>query len=249
MVYEPDAHADLIDTLWRDPDSLIDVGDKLIQKKCVRTTVKLAADEEFYVIKRHLERSWRHQFKQCFSTSRAAKCWNDTWRLVERGYPTPRPIAYRENRFGPLRGSSFLVYQYVEGKTLKDLAAGLKNQRLLRHYVSQLAGIWRMHKTLGINLNDSHPGNFVIDSTGKMWVIDLDKLQYIKRPQRQSQWLTDSFMKTLKGVFGDQSVIRYGTQKIDEILNEQDATDTWGSQDSPDDADTKFRNPHSTIRI
>ncbi len=218
MVYEPNAHLELIETLWREPDQLIDGGDRLVQKRCVRTTVKWVTGEENYVIKRHLERSRRHQFKQFFSRSRAQRCWDDTWFLIDNGYPTPRPVAYVEDRFGPLRGNSWYVYQYVEGRTLKDLATGLKNQRLLRRYIAQLADIWQVHARLGVSLSDGHPANFIVDATGKMWVIDLDKLQHIGHSERQSERLRESFRSAVNGVFGDQFVVRYGMQKLDEAL-------------------------------
>ena len=218
LVYEPDADPELVESLWREPDHLIDGGDRLVQKRCVRTTVKWVAGEETYVIKRHRERSWRHQFKQFFCRSRAQRCWDDTWYLIDHGYPTPRPVAYVEDRLGPLRGNSWYVYQYVEGRTLKDLATGLKNQRLLRRYIAELADIWQMHARLGVSLSDGHPANFIVDATGKMWVIDLDKLQRIGHSEKQSERLRESFLSAVNGVFGDQFVVRYGLQKLDEAL-------------------------------
>ncbi len=219
MKYVPDADVDLMERFWYQPDQLIEEGDRLTAKRCVRTTVKLAANPEFLVIKRYLERSWRHQTKQLFCRSRAEKCWHDTWFLVDNGYPTPAPVAYLENRFGPLRGSSYYVYQFVEGRTLKELATGMKNQRLLRYYVSKLADIWKFHARLGVNLADGHPANFIVDATGKLWVIDLDKLQYFRWSDRPSR-LASSFIEAVTGVIGDRAIIRYAQQRIARTLDE-----------------------------
>jgi hypothetical protein len=219
MKYDPDADPELVERLWHQPDHLIEAGDRLTAKSCVRTTVKFTADPEMLVVKRYLERSWRHQTKQLFCRSRAAKCWQDTWFLVDHGYPTPLPVAYLENRLGPLRGSSYYVYRFVEGTTLKELATGMKNQRLLRHYVSQLAEIWRFHGTLGVDLTDGHPANFIVDATSKLWVIDLDKLHYFKWTSHLDR-LKASFIETVTGVIGDRSVIRYAKQRIESVLEE-----------------------------
>ncbi len=218
MAFDPNAHADLIESLWDDADEMVDQGDRLISKKCVRTTVRLAAEEQQFVVKRHLERSWRHQCKQFFCRSRAQRCWNDTWYLVDNGYPTPRPTAYLEKRLGSLRGCSFYVYRYVEGQTLKELGTGLRNQRMLRRYVLQMVEIWRLHKLLHVNLTDGHPANFIIDATGKMWVIDLDKLQFVHSPRKLNTLLRASFDSALRGVIGDRLVIEFANQKINEAL-------------------------------
>lgn len=219
LVHVPDAPSEIVDALWNAPDELVDSGTRLTGKQCVRTTVKLEVDAQTYVVKRHRERSIRHFAKQCFCRSRAARCWDDTWLLLESNYPTPRPVAYRENRLGPLRGNSYYVYQYIEGKTLIELAACCKNQRLLRQYVTQLAEVWRWHRSLCVILSDGHPANFVVDTAGKMWVIDLDKLQWIRNKETLDKLLQQSFLSTLRGVFGDYRIVEYGVQKLRQVLS------------------------------
>ena len=220
MRFDKDACPELIDRLWNEPDRLILQGEQLKKKQCVRTTVLFESAVDVYVVKRHLERSWRHIVKQWFSRSRAERCWRDTWFLIENGYPTPQPIAFREERFGALRGNSYYVYQYVAGRTLREIAAPLKNQRKLRDYVRQLCGIWSLHQRLQVNLTDGHPENIVIAPSGKLWIIDLDKLQYLQGVPKsvQNRELERSFMATLRGVFGDAGVLKYGQEKIAEVL-------------------------------
>ena len=70
MVFVAEANPDVVDALWEKPDFLVDAGRKLVEKQCVRTTVRLNIDDEMLVVKRHLERSWRHFVKQCFSKSK-----------------------------------------------------------------------------------------------------------------------------------------------------------------------------------
>lgn len=219
LVFDQEADDKLLHQLWENPDSLIGKGDKLVEKDCVRTTVRLESDFQCFVVKRHVERSWRHFAKQCVSLSRAEKCWNDSWFLYDNGYPTPRPVAYLENRFGVLRGNSFFVYQYVNGTTLKQKATGLNNQRLIRKYIVQLAEIWNQHARLKVNLSDGHPANFLVDPMEKIWVIDLDKLQRFSRSTEAIPQLQHSYEQTLRGVFWDPSILDFGRRTFQIVLN------------------------------
>jgi hypothetical protein len=215
MRYVAGAHREIVDALWEYPDGLVEAGNKLVEKQCVRTTVRFAIEDEMMVVKRHLERSWRHFAIQCFRKSRAERCWLDTWYLIDSGYPTPRPIAFRENRLGPLRGNSWYAYEFVSGQTFKDIATDNHNQRLLRQYVGKLIDIWDMNRQLKINLTDGHPANFVVDATGKMWVIDLDKLQHLGHGDDHDAILRNSFEQTIRGVIGDRHVIDYALKGLD----------------------------------
>ena len=213
----------LVERLWADPNSLVDCGEKLVQKDCVRTTVRLNAHYEQFVVKRYVERSFRHFAKQCVSRSRAQRCWTDCWYLYDHGYPTPMPIAYFEERLAFLRGSSFFVYEFVEGKTLRDKAAGENNQRLIRKYILQLVDIWRLHFRLRVNLTDGHPANFLINSAGKMWVIDLDKLQRFPIHAEIVPCLKSSFESTMRGVFYDPAILKFGQDKLEQALAEEES--------------------------
>lgn len=209
----------LIDSLWDDPNALVDSGDPLVNKNRVRTIVRLEDSDQSIVIKRYVERSFRHLLKQMVQQSRAARCWNDTLFLLESKFPTPMPIAYREERFGPFRGPSFYVYQFQSGQTLLEHCRGLENQRLLRDYVSQLVNIWQLQRRLCVSLHDANPGNFLVDAGGKIWVIDLDKLRREKHQSRLEQRLRKSMQFLLQGVFGDQSVVRFGIRKFEEMMS------------------------------
>lgn len=218
LVHNELASADLISRLWDDADALVDNSERLIRKQCVRTTVRVSISDRRYVVKRYVERSWRHQFKQYIRRSRAERCWIDTSFLHSSGYPTPSPVAYFEHRMGPFRGRSFFVYEFVAGETFKSLATGLRNQRLLRRYVLMLVDIWARHKALAVSLSDGHPANFIVDAAGKMWVIDLDKLKYFRSAEKLDVALRRSFRDTIGGVIGDRSIIEFGLRKLNARL-------------------------------
>lgn len=218
IVAAVDAPASLRDWLWNDPDGLLQLGQPLVQKMCVRTIVRLEIENEPVVVKRYVERSFRHLLKQMIQPSRAHRCYRDTLYLRKGGFPTPAPLAFREDRFGPFRGRSFYAYNYQPGETLLKSCRHLTNQRLLRNYVSQIVNIWQMQRDLQVSLHDANPGNFIVDRAGKIWVIDLDKLRHETQQARLDQRLQNSLDFLLQGVFGDQSIIRFGKRKFDQMM-------------------------------
>jgi hypothetical protein len=218
LVHHISAPDPLVELLWENPEALIAMGRKLVQKKCVRTTVRVDLDGFSLVIKRYVERSWRHGLKQSVMPSRAARCWNDTWYLLSGGYPTPRPFAYREARFGGLRGDSYFVYEFVEGRTLLDVAGYCDNQRLLRQFVDDVIRIWGLNYDLGVCLHDGLPDNFVVDWQRKMWAIDLDKLNHLPNRLRLRRRLAETFSQLLYGMTSDDQLISEAQRKLDELI-------------------------------
>ena len=85
--------------------------------------------------------------------------------------------------------------------------------------MTQIVNIWRLQRELSVSLHDANPGNFILDRSGKIWVIDLDKLRHESRPERLEQRLRKSLQFLLQGVFGDQAIIRFGTRKFEEMMS------------------------------
>jgi hypothetical protein len=100
-------------------------------------------------------------------------------RLADAGIATPRPLACIENRWGSLQRDSFLMYSYVEGRTLGDC---LKSDCLplgsVRAVWRQLEELWVRLKELRVSLADANIGNFIVTPKCGLRVIDLDKSQF-----------------------------------------------------------------------
>jgi hypothetical protein len=169
--------ASLAHALWQHPEKLVAEGEAL-RRNGARTTVRLHADLP-YVLKHYVEPSWRHALKHSVQQSRARATWNISRALAESGLATPMPVACVENRWGPLRLDSFLVYPYVEGSMLRSYFSGELHATAtaLDDYRQQLAQLWQQLARLRATLADAHLGNFIISTTGRLWVIDLDRAQ------------------------------------------------------------------------
>jgi tRNA A-37 threonylcarbamoyl transferase component Bud32 len=185
---------ELKEMLWKQPELLVAAGQPL-RCKGVRRTVLLSWGSQRFVLKHYVEPTRRHALKQMVHPSRARSTWTVTHRLAEAGVATPRPVACIENRWGALRRDSFLMYPYVEGRTLRSYFAGEvdESQSSMETLWRQLGDLWRRLAELRVSLADTNVGNFIVSPAGRLWVIDLDKarfhsLAYIAARNQQRGW-------------------------------------------------------------
>lgn len=190
---DPELSASLVDALWSAPQHLMQDGTP-IRARSARSLVRLHWNTAEYVVKHYREPSWRHGLKQLVQRSRAMQTWTISHALADAGISTPRPVACLENRLGPLRRDSYLVYPYVPGATLRTYLERLEPPTSaiddLRH---QLAELWQRLAAVGASLHDAHLANFIVGQGHRLWVIDLDKArlhrsQYLAAARRRRTW-------------------------------------------------------------
>jgi tRNA A-37 threonylcarbamoyl transferase component Bud32 len=101
-------------------------------------------------------------------------------KLIRAGIPTPQPVACVENRWGTLRRDSFLMYEFVQGVTLRSyLTEKADHPRPFTPSLSrQIRELWERLAELRASLDDSHTGNFIVSPAGRLWVIDLDNTRF-----------------------------------------------------------------------
>ena len=170
---------DLAAALWHEPAAILDRGEPL-RANGARRTVRLTWHSRSFVLKHYVEPTRRHALKQTVQPSRASSTWKFTHRLANAGVATPRPVACVENRWGPLRRDSFLLYPYIEGRTLRSYFAAKAKQSpvLHQHLWQQLNELWQRLVELRVSLGDTNLGNFIICPAGRLWLIDLDKSRF-----------------------------------------------------------------------
>jgi hypothetical protein len=186
--------ADLAEMICRWPEVMIERGERLQWK--VRRTVLLTWRKEKFVFKQYREPSRRHAFKQLFQHSRAWQTWSFAHRLANAGIATPRPVACIENRWGRLRRDSFLMYPYVEGRTLRSYfdEEAVESPVVREGLWKQIHNLWQQLATLRVSLGDTNVSNFIVGPTGQLWLIDLDKSRFhlariSAAPHQQRAWL------------------------------------------------------------
>ncbi len=192
--FDPSLPTDLASLLWHVPASLVRRGEPL-QVNAARKTVRLEWNSQPFVLKHYAEPTRRHAVKQLVLPSRAKRTWDFARRLVEAGVATPRPVACVENRRGPLRRDSYLMYPYIPGRTLQNcIAEDAKRSPAVRDELwRQIHDVWQRLVDLRVSLGDTNLANFIVCPTGELWLIDLDKSRIHRRrkdatPYQQRAW-------------------------------------------------------------
>jgi hypothetical protein len=175
---DSDLPEDLASILWHRPETLVERGETL-QRTGLRWTVRLNWSSREYVLK-HYRPSWWHAVRQLVRPSRAWSTWHATHKLADAGVVTPRPVACIENRWGALRRDSFLMYPFVDGRTLRSYFSreAKESRSLADNLWGQLGELWQQLARLQASLADTNTGNFIVCPAGRVWVIDLDKARF-----------------------------------------------------------------------
>lgn len=166
---------DLAQLLWLDPEALIHSGE-MMRRTGLRRTVRVTWGSQQYVLKQYRPTYW-HFVRQLPLRSWASSTFKATFKLINAGVPTPRPVACVENRWGTMRRDSFLMYPYVEGRTLRSyFSCEAKESRSIADNLwRQLGELWIQLAKHRASLADTNTGNFIVCPAGRIWVIDLDK--------------------------------------------------------------------------
>jgi tRNA A-37 threonylcarbamoyl transferase component Bud32 len=132
------------------------------------TVVRLYIDGAAFVIKRYNVKSWRHRLMRLWRPTPARRAWRNAHRLRLLGIPTCAPVALIEHRFGPLRGSAYLVMRDVGGIDLRE--------RFGHEHMQPLVALFADLRHAGLVHGDTNATNF-IDVTGTIHLIDLDAMR------------------------------------------------------------------------
>lgn len=200
MGHAPCCPAEVVRRLWNDPDSLIADGIPLRNNHGVRTLALNEIGGAKVVVKRYVERSWRHAIKGFVLPSRAEQAVRNTLAVAAAGIPTPAPLAYRSCLWGALQQPvSYFLYEYLEGQTLGSfLQSPMVGPQLIERLATQSRTCWKILADKGLLLHDPSQSNFLVDRDAQLWVIDLDKLERHPVSTRFQQLADDSLGRFLR---------------------------------------------------
>jgi tRNA A-37 threonylcarbamoyl transferase component Bud32 len=141
-------------------------------------TVWLAEiDGRRLVVKRYNIKSLGHGVRRALRTTRAALCWRNAHLLRFYGIRTAPPVAFREERWGPVRRTSFFVAEYVAGTDCHDFLCDPRiSPRERKAVIERIADLLRRLARLRFSHGDLKANNvFVVDA--RPVLIDLDALR------------------------------------------------------------------------
>ena len=162
------------------------------------TVSELELDGRRLVCKRYnIKHPW-HALTRALRPSRAARSWKNGHRLLSCGIPTARPVALREQRFGPIRRRAWLLVEKIEGETLYDYVCHGERQagdefKAIMQAFSRLLEKMVLER---ISHGDMKASNFIYHG-GKLYMIDLDSL---KAHDNEASW-AKAFTRDLRRFF------------------------------------------------
>lgn len=165
------------------------IRDAYVYKQCkARWVAKIdSVDAPTCLLKWYTARSRRHAAKQLITKSRAAVHAIHTRHLIDAGLPVPRPLAYLEERVGPLRGRSCLVYEFISGflfgqtEELYGVFTRNGDHDPVLRVVEQLREVFDLLDRLNLHHYDAHGSNFMFDQTGKLYLLDTESIRWYSR--------------------------------------------------------------------
>jgi len=179
--------------------------------------VKIRPAGRWLVVKRYNIKSCWHRLRRLLRTTRAALSWKNGYRLKMWGLQTPWPLALVEQRFGPLRGRSYLITEYCPFAGCYDYQQQPAQEdpggdRLIDALARMVAAL----QTLGLSHGDLKADNLKFDGRS-LQLLDLDSLTRWRSTRRLDSATRHDCQRLLRN-WADDPVF---TEKLQSQLTEQ----------------------------
>jgi tRNA A-37 threonylcarbamoyl transferase component Bud32 len=178
-------------------DSLMDKG-RILKDGRTCYVSRVAWNGKDVVVKRYNHKGLIHSLRHTIKRSRARRGWLHAHRLRMLNIATPRPLAYVEQRKGPLLWKSYLVTEYVEGQRLYDF---LRDSKIGQEERSRVTGkVKELLNRLGehrISHGDLKHSNILITDNDPV-LTDLDGMKVHKQNWTYQRRRTKDHARLLK---------------------------------------------------
>lgn len=133
----------------------------------------VALPEPAWVVKRYNLKNRMHGLRRQFGRTRAKNAWLAGYFLRLVGVPTPRPVAYIEERSGPFVGRCWLLNERLEGEGLERQDPGRELPEGVLRGIGELFFLMRRFR---LSHGDLKASNLMVGG-GVLNVIDLDAMR------------------------------------------------------------------------
>jgi tRNA A-37 threonylcarbamoyl transferase component Bud32 len=160
-------------------DDLIDEG-QIIKDDLTSSVSRITWNGRDIIVKRYNHKGFFHSLRHTIKKSRARRGWACARQLGKLGIEVPRPLAYIEQRNGPLVWKSYLVTDFVEGQELYGFLRDSTVTKELRSKVTQqMVGLLDRLDRHMITHGDLKHSNILI-ADGKPFLTDFDGIKMHK---------------------------------------------------------------------
>jgi tRNA A-37 threonylcarbamoyl transferase component Bud32 len=170
----------------------------IIKASPVRTAAILSGPQGEVFLKHYKTRGTRERLKYCVVPSKAQQEWVVAHRALNKGIPTPLPLAVAERRRAMILHDAFFITQAISpSKPLIELIPKGKQKTLL----SRTARLIREVHEAGLFHQDLHAGNILVGRAKKqLYVIDLHRSRFVRHLSKGRRlWNLAQFFYSLKG--------------------------------------------------
>jgi len=194
-------------------DALIDKGE-ILKSGRTATVAKIDLCDEVYIVKRYNRKNWFHFIVRSLLESRAAVSWRNGHLLSFNSLATAKPLLILENRWGVLRGRSYVVTEYIKGMHAFDYfnQSNEVEKNALSEKISYLVS--HLHQC-GFSHGDLKPQNIWVAEKQPIF-IDLDGMKKVSRGNEGDflkDW--DRLNKSIQGNAGVVPHIReHGEEEV-----------------------------------
>ena len=202
---------------FNDPDALLDKGE-ILKNGNTSTVALVEMDKKHFVVKRYNIKTPWHALKRCLRHTRAYTSWRNSNMLIFYDILTPRPVAFYEKRFGPLRSTAYFIMEHIDGidamtffqpKNIKTCGA--------KKIVQRFGDLFKSLADRSISHGDFKATNFIIKN-GKIYVIDLDGMQEHRFKWRFKRAFNKDCRRMIKNWSNDPQIAGQISGQLSEIL-------------------------------
>lgn len=169
----------LLKIISGNPDHLFNNEGHQRQFKHDRTTsvILVSDDTQRLVIKRYNTRNHWHIFKRALRKSRGRHCWEMSLLLEQTpGLQTPKRVRLIEKHWGPFKGRSYFISQYISGRTVLEALPTLSPKEQTKT-INTICAVFLLLASNKISHGDMKASNFIL-ADEKIYLIDLDAARH-----------------------------------------------------------------------
>jgi tRNA A-37 threonylcarbamoyl transferase component Bud32 len=184
--------------LLTNPDEYLDTTPGPIFKNIpgdTSTVGVVIVDNKKYVVKRYNVRGFWHGLRKIFRPNRALRSWNNSHYLDQHHIPTPKPVAVIIKHFGPIRGKTYFITEYVDGvQGLNFFEGNTKTDAVCKKILENVAELLKKLYVARITHDDFQLKNIIIVNNIP-FLLDLD---YMRIHKYNSVWFRHNYRKDVE---------------------------------------------------
>jgi len=168
----------------QDPDSFM-AACEILKAGNSATVVKASMAGKAVVIKRYNIKSASHALRRSLRATRAEHCWDYSHLLEIAGISSLKPVAWLEQRRGPLRSTAYFICEWIDAQDLLQVG----NQRTLNDdEIAALRALLQAMQMCQLSHGDFKANNLLLTqpaATAKsLCLIDLDAMRQHRNERR-----------------------------------------------------------------